>query len=378
MMRKLVILLIILSIIALPGCWDFREIQNHFLIVGIAIDPHSGSEDLMVSARIPVPSSNLQEASTLMQEAKIVTRSGKTVLTALEKMGKELKKKLYIGHLQIVVINEQIAKTHMKNIIDTLSRNPQIQRHVYLLITSGEARNVISASSSLDTAPMTDLRNMFDVNVSNSFIPTTLDNFLLDVESHDADPAIPIITTNNNTISVEGMALFNGFDMVGTINGEETRFLSLLPYQKHTEEYYLVRGQYYNKNPQDVFSIRIANKKSSIKVFLKEGRITAQVHIKLWGVIAEYPERPTGTSDEEIYHFAGKQLEELLEKNGNNLIKKTKKYNTDILRIGKYVRAKYPTYWDQIDWREEYKKVDFDIHIEAVVHSAYTSKLTRQ
>ncbi|MFT9493554.1 Ger(x)C family spore germination protein [Anaerosolibacter sp.] len=368
-MRKEHLLLIIMIISLLTGCWDFRQIDNTYIVTGIAIEKDPTSENLEVSVKIPIPSPNLNSSMAYTKKASIISRKGNTMFNAIDKMEKEMKKELYLGHLQMVIISEDVAREKIYNILDTLSRNAHLKRSVYIVMSKIRPKEVLAARTDLDISPITDLANMFEINKTNEFIPTTLDEFTSSISGKTSDGMLPIIEMNNEIITASGMAIFKGGKYIGEINGEEIRVLSLLLYPEFTSEYYTVKGLGYNKDPDDLLTIQTKTGSGKIKVTLKDKQIEALLHIKLTGRIAEHTDNHPSMSDEETYMFAAKQLKRLLQSNLESLIHNSKGYNADIMEIGKYVKAKYPDYWNTIDWQETYKQVKFIPKIEVEIKS---------
>ncbi|MTI47568.1 Ger(x)C family spore germination protein [Sporosalibacterium faouarense] len=373
-MRKICLLLIfILTIILMIGCWDFKQIDNYYILTGLSIDKGEDNE-LIVSTRISAPITGLQTSNTFTTEGRVISRKGTTILNALQKMSNELKKEIFLGHLQVIIISKEIAKTDVANIVDSLSRNPNIQRKLYIIVCQEEAKKVMEAVNPLDVAPIPDLVNMFDINKTNNFIPITLDEFIFKYKSSGYDALLPIAKVSNQIIEVNGMAIFHNNSYIGELNGEESRVLSLLIYPKFTTEYYTL-SQKDTKNTSDFVTVKIDNKSSKIKVNLKDNRIETKLYIKLYAQITEYSNTKENQDVQQLYNIVSKQLEERLKIELESLIKKSKEYNTDILGIGKYVRAKYQDYWDTINWEDKYSNTKFSTDINVIIRSSSSTKL---
>ncbi|WP_202707602.1 Ger(x)C family spore germination protein [Sporosalibacterium faouarense] len=375
-MKKLIFLSYILIIVFIfTGCWDFKQIDNYYIITGLGIDKNEDGE-FVVTTRIPVPITGLQTSSTFTTEGRVISRRGNTILNALQKMGNELKKEIFLGHLQVVIISRDIAKSDIERVIDNFSRNPHVQRKLYLLISDKEAKDIIGSVNPLDVAPIPDLANMFDINKTNNFIPVTLDEFIFKYRGIGYAPILPLAKVNNNIIEVNGMGVFHDDNFIGELNGEETRALSLLISPDFTSEYYTVPGGDVNNDEKTYITIRTSNKSSKIKVSLEDSHIKAFLTIKLNARISEYSNIKRNQDIQDLYRMVEKQLERQLLKDLESLIKKSKDYNSDIFGIGKYVRANHMKYWDKINWEEEYANTEFKINIIVNLRSASSTKIS--
>jgi len=374
MKKKLTFIIIILNVLLMSSCWDFKQIDNHYILTGLAVDQGEGNE-LIVSTRIPAPITGLQTSTTFTRHARVVSRKGATVLNALQRMNSEFKKDIYLGHLQVVLIGKKAAQYNLERIVDSFSRNPIIQRKLYLIIFEGEAKEALIPTNELDVAPIPDLANMLDINKTNNFIPVTLDEFIFRYSGAGYDAILPLASLSNDVIQINGMAIFKDKKLVGELNGEETRALSLLISSDFTTEYYTVPGENYNNNSKDIVTVRTKRSGGSIKVFLKEDHIEALLKIKVRARITEYPSIQHGKEEEELYRTIENNVENQIRKNLQSVINKSIEYNSDIMGIGKYVRAKYMPYWDRINWDKEYKNTKFKIDIDVELLSTSSTQI---
>lgn len=374
-MRVKLLPMVFLLTFLLAGCWDFKQIDNYYILTGLGVDKDSETNELIVTTRVPAPITGLQTSSTFTREGRVISRKGRSILEATQRIGNELKKEIYLGHLQVIIISKEAAETGINNIIDSVSRNPQIQRKLYVMLSEGRAKEVIGAINQLDVAPIQDISNMLDINKTNYYIPVTLDQFLYRYRGVGFDPSLPIISSKNNIVEVSGMGIFKNDKLVGELSGEETRAMSLLISPDFSSEYYTVQKKINDRHLNNLITIETKHVNRNIKVYLKENHIDAHLKIKLIGKIVEYPMWMEEEDDEKVYEIASKHLEEYIKSNLERVIEKSKKYNSDLLGIGKYVRAKHMSYWDEINWDEEYRNTDFKIDIEVVIESSASIKL---
>ncbi|MBB6218816.1 Ger(x)C family germination protein [Anaerosolibacter carboniphilus] len=373
MNKKLLLFSIYFFLFTLTGCWDFNEIQNNYLVPGIGID--EDGENLLVSVRIPRPSISLESGVTSTREARIISRSAKTILDAIQTMNKETRNPIFLGHLEVVIINEEVAKKNLNLVLDTLLRNPQIQRQVYLLVTPQKAKDVLASVNPLDVSPMEDLNTKLELGKSVFAIPMTLDQFAINLYCKRSCGILPIITTSNNILSVSETAVFHNHELVGTLDENDTRVLTFFLNPRLASPYYIVESSMPQSDKKQVVSIRTKRSSSKIKVLLKDGKVHAKLQLELTGRISEYAAQSSVKSDQEEYVLAAKQLEKLLSKQLETMVKKTQELNADILAIGKYVNAKYPAFYEDVNWEEGYKQVKFDVEVKVTIASASATKI---
>src|SRR5699024_7954334 len=107
MMKKCIVTLLILTLL-LSGCWDRRELNELGITMALGIDKIEN--EYVVSAQVVVPSEVSMKASTGRSAVTLYKASGDTIYEAFRRMTKNSPRKIYPGHLQILVLSEDLAK----------------------------------------------------------------------------------------------------------------------------------------------------------------------------------------------------------------------------------------------------------------------------
>ena len=149
---KIKLLIPILFLFILTGCWNYRELNDLAIATGIAIDK---SED---GFEVSVLISNARKAQVSTKEGEsqtsVYSENGKTITEALRNINLKFPKEIYIGHLSVIVINEEIAKEGLYPILDYFLREPESSKRFYSIIARDcKAKEVISVLSPLESFP---------------------------------------------------------------------------------------------------------------------------------------------------------------------------------------------------------------------------------
>ncbi len=117
-MKKLLILLLVP--IFLGGCYDYNELGDLAIVSGIGIDYKD--EEFEVTFEI-LSTKKEGEQGSASSSTYNVSAKGNTVAEAFSKNGNNMDKVPYYDHIKVVVISEDVAKEHLKQISELLIIN---------------------------------------------------------------------------------------------------------------------------------------------------------------------------------------------------------------------------------------------------------------
>ena len=223
-MKGLVALFLLICMFLLSGCWDQKELNDIALIEGVGIDKaKDGQVEVTVSMIVPQAQSAGGDGGggkgaggthlVVVRYAK-----GVTVAKAMEQLQTKIPRKIFLGHLQAIVISEKVAKEGITDYLDLFLRHPRPSTHTYVFISKGSAKELLSLQTEL-YSPVEIIRGIARTE-------TLMNRTILDVLEmlKDGDTAIPMIEKlppekgkkPNQTIPyLNKTAIFNKDKMVG-------------------------------------------------------------------------------------------------------------------------------------------------------------------
>lgn len=157
--KKILIILIIISLFTTTSCWNSRELNELAFVTALAIDMGPEPQTINLTCQIFVPveiqgGSGQPEGSTGSSKPYYnVTASGQTVFEAIRKISQMIDRRLYFPHLQVLIFSEDIAKTGLSQYLDLMNRDPEFRRSSYLLICQGKAMDILEAQTHLNSNP---------------------------------------------------------------------------------------------------------------------------------------------------------------------------------------------------------------------------------
>jgi len=111
-MKKIIISLVFLIICG--GCWNKVELNDFAIVTGIAIDYKEGEYE--VSLLISNSTKGSSDGSNSEIQTAIYSDKGKSMYDAIKQIGLSSSKELYIEHVSILIVSEDVAKNGLNNI----------------------------------------------------------------------------------------------------------------------------------------------------------------------------------------------------------------------------------------------------------------------
>lgn len=360
------ILLVISLCFILTGCGNYAELDKLAIVTGVAID--KDDDDYEISYL--VANSPKGQTSSKEGEAKttVYSGTGETIPDAAMIIEQKSPKKIYLGHVNVVIISEEIAKEGFFKVADWLFRNPETRKQFYLLLAKDEkAKNIIKIISPLESFPSQSIATLLESNrdSKSASTTTTYNNFVGYVLEQGADPIVPTITIKGNVkegsdqsnietteptayLALGPLAIFKEDKLVGYVKAKESELINLIQNKIKEIKYTL------NYNDDDI-TIDSYNLKT--KLSLKD---EWHVNLNITGTGNIYNiNSDIDISDPKEIRKIEKKWNKSLQKSLKKLIKKMQnKYKSDIFGFGNKIYSTYPQKWNQVkdEWNDKYFK----------------------
>ena len=124
------ILILIIMIFLLSGCYDYNELNDIAIVSGVGIDYKDDKYSVtfeIISTKKSGDSSGSSSSYTASSEAETITE-------AFLKIGNSLDKVAYYDHIEMVIISEELAKNKMVEVSEFLIRSPKLRNEFYLAL----------------------------------------------------------------------------------------------------------------------------------------------------------------------------------------------------------------------------------------------------
>jgi spore germination protein KC len=395
-MKKIFYIVIyILIIFSLTGCWDRREPKSLAIANSIIYDiKDDGTYKIIVEIMNPISSSggaggggstsggNKSSSITVVGEAKSPAEAIRNITSGLDKS-------LFAGHNNARIFSEKIAKKGITTVLDFILRDHLTDETPLMLVVKGEKPDLIYSSSiGLSNMFGDYIKNLNDSqnnSTSKSVFISMLD-FVKDYYAEGKEPVMglaeivecntepsgntiepqqPSIDSKKYKIKYEGLAVFKEDKLLGYLNGEEARVYGMIVNDLKVAHYTIN----YNDNAT---VIRIDHSGSNIKTKIDNGKIIIDVKIKNTVELSQEGDTTDITRLEEL-----KKIEKVIDEQiKNDLLATIKKVQTefasDIFGFGMYMHIQNTKEWEKFkdNWNELFSKATINVEVSTCINRA--------
>lgn len=286
--------LFILTLIFLTcGCYNYKELNDIAITSAIGIDKDEEGYKVTVQV-INTQKSGGDESSTDGTKIVVYEQSGKTIQEAVRYMILESPKRLYPNHMQILLISEDVAREGIGNTLDLLSRDPEVQKDFYVLVTKDvSANDILKTLTPLDTIVSSNIQKTLktDSNFLGISELITFDDLISDYLNKNIEISLPSITLTGNSeesdklenieqsdsdakLVISEMTIFKDDKLLGYLDEKQSIFLS---FAKGTIKNSLIgfeyKDGYINVECYDVDVSMDVDKSNNIKISI-DGKVT--------------------------------------------------------------------------------------------------------
>lgn len=385
MTRKAPLLLLVVTLMAvLSGCWSRKELNELSIAVALGLD-RSENDKYVVSLQIINPGAIAPRKSGPQGSPVYTFRTeASSLMEAMRKMTTQINRQIYMSHLRLVVIGENLARQGIADPLDFLSRNHEMRSDFYLIVAKqASAEQVLSILTPEDPIPANELYSSLSMSdkLWAATGKVTLDQLVNDLAIVGRNPVLTGLVVRGPEsigktlenfretkapamLQYSGMAVFRKDKLIGWLDENQSK------------------GYNYIRN--NVVSTTVTNE-------CKNGHVEVEVirtHTKLTGEIKNgepemridvHAEGNLGdlTCDLKIDEPAAvRQIERLAENNMREKITAAvrimqTRYRADAFGFGEAIHRKSPKHWKK--WRRNWDST----FAEMTVHTYVDVKIRR-
>lgn len=229
-------IILVFSIFILTGCYDNKELNNIAILTATEINKVDNK--FIINAQVVNPQAP-DKSSNIEAPFIIYTGTGKTIQEAYRQIKLSSSRYLYPEHLQIVIINENIAKEDITQILDFYLRDPSIRTEFNVLI--GKDENILSTTTPIDQISSSSILKTLETNnrfqgVTNLITLNELTIMSLNPNTEIILPSIKIDNINeysdttentdstkvNSMYKLSGLAIFKNNKLLDYLTDNES------------------------------------------------------------------------------------------------------------------------------------------------------------
>ncbi|MBD2870565.1 Ger(x)C family spore germination protein [Paenibacillus arenilitoris] len=367
MLSKLTILA--LCLLMLTGCWSRRELNDILVVLGAGIDWEEG--EYLVSFQVVNPSEiSTQRKSADRPPVTLYQGKGKTLFEAARSLTAEAPRKVYMGHLQLYVLSEEIARRGLNDVVDNMLRDNEFRMDFNLVVAKGtSASDILKLYTPLEKLPTNNMLQSLETS-EKSWAPSVsimLDEVLDKLSNDGTELALtgiqligdPNMGESKKNVEVyhppsrfryTGIAAFKGDKLVSWLNENESKGYTDITDNLDSTSIELACGE------RDYMGIEIISSNAKIETKLRSGKPEVAVSIRSEANIVDRSCKSVDLTDPEAIKRLEEEAAKQLRSHAEAAVKKAKRLKSDILGFGNQLGKDYPEYWKTVkdSWNERY------------------------
>lgn len=365
-MKRVILIVIIISTVLSTGCWDMVEINNRIYPYTVGYDLID-SEDGRFQITFSYPNlAAMGKNPSSETKAFISSTKANNLFEAIHKLTPTISNPIYLKHLKVVLLSDEVASNdHMvKEIADGLSRDFIVNKNSQMVVMPGSPNKLLSSITKYKRQESVEgllYSLLLNQQHSSMFTPITLSNFIENMDlSHTA--IVPILHIGEEELYISGGAVFKDYKLIGYLTEEENKAIAYLNNQVDDDG---IDVQYNGAG----LSLLMSNIDSKKKLVSKDKNIRIKYDLKLEGHIHSYIIDDSIETDEKLQDMQN-HVSKVVKADLEKAIEKVQKdLKVDALFIGDYLSKFHPNLWDEIkeNWEEIYPEIEIEVEVNVFI-----------
>ncbi|HBV96803.1 MAG: hypothetical protein JL50_15520 [Peptococcaceae bacterium BICA1-7] len=393
-MKAVKVLAMLLLMISLQGCWGSRETDELAYVLALGLDRGPG-QNIQGTFQIANPKVIAGQAGGGggggEKEEPLITVStiAPLPISAFNLINVERSRQISLLHANAYIISEDLAREGLGNYLNSLNRFRETRGTAFIYISRCKAIDFMERNRpDLETTPAKQYELVSRTFRLHALAPVVqFHKFYTGTKSRDRQPVAPLVNitqedfaggpsrpealgdflagdmpSNKGESQFLGAAVFRMDKMVGTLTGNETRYLNMLTGEMHFS--FMIIPDPIKEGAVVGVSLKQA-RKPVIKVSTdrERPRISAEVFIEpeLVGV-------PSGTNYEDEKQMGALEaaIAGIIGDSCRQLVARTQEeFRSDIFGFGSHARKNFLTVqqWRDYDWLDKYPQAEVDINV---------------
>ena len=258
-MKNVKLVLALVVIILLSGCWGSQETDQTAFVLAIGFDKGK-MENVRVTFQIANPKviAGMTGGGGGGQEKPFVftTIDAPLPIPAFQLLNVVRSRNISLLHNKVFIFSEEVAREGLAKFIQPLNRFRETRGTSFVFVCRGTARDFMEKNKlELDVSPAKHYEIVASLSRLHGFGPSThFTDFYETTKTRSEEPAVPLVGINEEglgapaksqadslgdylagdlpasgvTAQFMGTAVFSGDKMVGELTGDESRYLLML------------------------------------------------------------------------------------------------------------------------------------------------------
>lgn len=391
MKMRNVLVLILLVIPFLSGCWSRTEINDLAVVTAVGIDKVE-NDKIRIALQLAIPrllgpagqgGGGGGGQGIGSKSVWIVSEKGETIMDAYRNLQQKLPRKIFFSHSNIIVIGEALARNGISPVLDFFTRYREVRMRNYIVLTKGDAlkimkfipkfekipSEIIREELEMQIGPMLNVRDFVDMLMAEGIEPLAAEIALKpsNVTGREESAKQESPGKEEQNLSINGAGIFKKDQLIGWMNIHEIRGVIWLRNEINAN---VVTVAMPKDKGNGKVSVQLFRANTKIKPILKDGQPEIKVKVRADADLYENSSK-LDLSDPKAIQFVQQILEEEIQNRIQSALDKAqRKFKSDIFGFGRAVERAYPREWKnqyKDRWDQEFPALKVTIATEVTV-----------
>ena len=350
-MKKYFILLFFILLVS-TGCFDYTELNDMAIVSGISLDYEENGYHVGFEILNTVSKDDNQN----QPKVYLVEGYGTSISEAFSDATLEVAKYPYLAHLKTLIIDEEIAENHVKDIIDFLIRDNHVRNIFYLaLARDTSALTILKNTDTNNPVVSTAVAKLIDSNIFSDNIAANLnyEQFVTNIIDPRKDTYVSSLEIENGVIKLGPLAIFSGYNMQTYLTSEESVTFNAMQGEAKEMHFQVPCPN----DPENFVVLTSFNKpKSGIEIEEQTVKISTEIETR---IVENHC--TMNFKEVETYESIQEAVEKDLKESMKNLMEKLIANDSDILKIKQVYYQKY-----KMD--KDFKGLDYNYDAKVIIN----------
>lgn len=365
-MRKYLINIVIIVIVLLflSGCWDSKDIQQKDIHIAQVIDYKDGKYTLFGEvADLSGKSQKSESKSNKSQPFHILEGTGESLTQARDELERKSSMPIYLGANRVLTFTDRMASKGLEEYLNRARTQHDTRKSVRIITTSVDPKELLNAKTDNSASVGFAIDKMMESKVAEgSSFEVDIGSLLEALAVKKIGFLIPEIDIKDSDLTFTGYSVFKDTKKIGFIPAE-TRMGTVLFLKPKA------RFSYEIKTDSGKYTIETVLKDKKIKTHYENNQLNIKVNMSFTAELS-YAEKKRTISNSEINELH-KILEQMLKRGILQALETSQKaYGIDYLGIYRYFKASYGNYFNTINWEEIYCSANMDAEAEVTISAS--------
>ncbi|HOV69344.1 MAG TPA: Ger(x)C family spore germination protein [Clostridia bacterium] len=373
MIKKAIkILILLILVLNIDGCWSRRELDTLALVLGVAIDRSEQENKIDLTLQVANPKEENDKGSGggagESSDYLNLLQTADTISQAYHNMVETSSRIPYNSHKEVMLFHYDLAKEGIEEYIDYFLRDVGSRLNTWLVITRPKGSEVLENKFELEPVPALYISKMMVTQNKDSIaVACNIYDFIKGLDSNGI-AVVPILNIvddgkRKKTI-IDGTAVFKGYKMIGELDKEQTTGMQWVKNK-------ISGGLISIETDGGIVDFEIMGAKTKVSCRKDpEGNFVFNVHvIEESGLNAQNVPIDT-TKPDTIIMLQNKKKEDIKKKIMDSL-SAAKELNVDVFGFGELIASKYKKDWQKLKdgWPHNFEGIKVDLKVDAFIRN---------